>query len=154
MGIQEDTADNFSAVLEALRNAAPSDSRRDVLREADRLIYDYPSGYTMGDISRRDGFSDSSGEFSDPLVVDPRAKLSRETMYGGGTRWMMDTILDTEQFANHPLNRGFLDKNRGFLDKFKSNLMKQGIGSLRRLVSPWGAQHLIPSHPSILQDRD
>ena len=123
MGIQEDTADNFSAVLEALRNAAPSDSRRDVLREADRLIYDYPSGYTMGDISRRDGFSDSSGEFSDPLVVDPRAKRTRRDMFGGSTKWLMEAMLDTEQFADHPLNRGFLEK--------LSDRVRGGIASLR-----------------------
>ena len=123
MGIQEDTADNFSAVLEALRNATPSDSRRDVLREADRLIYDYPSGYTMGDISRRDGFSDSSGEFSDPLVVDPRAKRTRRDMFGGSTKWLMEAMLDTEQFADHPLNRGFLEK--------LADRVRGGIASLR-----------------------
>jgi hypothetical protein len=124
MEMQEATADNFSAVLEALRNATPSDSKRDVLREADRLIYDYPSGYTKGDISRRDGFSDSSGEFSDPLVVDPRAKRTRRDMFGGSTKWLVEAMLDTEQFADHPLNRGFLEK--------LSDRVRGGIGSLRR----------------------
>ena len=123
MEIQENTADNFSAVLEALRNATPSDSRRDVLREADRLIYDYPSGYTMGDISRRDGFSGSSGEFSDPLVVDPRAKRTRRDTFGGSTKWLMEAMLDTEQFADHPLNRGFLEK--------LADRVRGGIASLR-----------------------
>ena len=121
---EEMVTDNFSAVLEALRNATPSDSRRDVLNEADRLIYDYPSGYTQKALQGRDGFSDNSGEFSDPLVVDPRAKLSRERMWGGGTKSMMDLILASEQFADHPLNRGLLEK---FSDK-----VKRGIGSLRR----------------------
>jgi len=124
MEMQEGTADNFSAVLEALRNATPSDSKRDVLNEADRLIYDYPSGYTMGDISRRDGFSDSSGEFSDPLVVDPRAKRTRRDMFGGSTKWLVEAMLDTEGFADHPLNRGFLEK--------LSDRVRGGIGSLRR----------------------
>ena len=124
MEMQEGTADNFSAVLEALRNATPSDSKRDVLNEADRLIYDYPSGYTKGDISRRDGFSDSSGEFSDPLVVDPRAKRTRRDMFGGSTKWLVEAMLDTEGFADHPLNRGFLEK--------LSDRVRGGIGSLRR----------------------
>ena len=121
---EERAADNFSAVLEALRNAGPEDSEKDVLKEADRLLYDYPSGYLRESIQKDDGFSGSSGEFSDPLVVSPDAKKTREYMWGGGTRHLMGKILDTEQFADHPLNRTLFERLR---DK-----AQRGIASLIR----------------------
>ena len=130
---REDVADNFSAVLEALRNAGPNDTRRDVLREADRLIYDYPARAREG-ITRRDGWSDSVadnpryGTFSDPFVVNPSAKLTRKDMlFGGGTESLMNRILETEQFAYHHLNRGFLET----LSDGVREIRRRGIASLR-----------------------
>jgi len=121
---QETYADRFASALEALRNATDSDSWRDVLRGADRIKHDYPSGYTMQDFRRRPDMVSGSGKFSDPTVIDrevpsePLNYLSRR--YGDH----MDRILSTKQFADHPLNRGFVEK---FSDK-----VRRGIGSLRR----------------------
>ena len=85
-------------------------------------------------ISRRDGWSDSVadnpryGTFSDPFVVNPSAKLTRKDMlFGGGTESLMNRILETEQFAYHHLNRGFLET----LSDGVREIRRRGIASLR-----------------------
>lgn len=98
-------SDDFGAVLEAVRNAEPGDSREDVLREAQRLYWDISTtGYKFKRLEETKGSYTGEGSYSDPMVVDPEFLEAMRPEQAIQMEPHLDLILGTEKYKDHPLN--------------------------------------------------
>jgi len=111
-------SEDFEAVFKALQNAQPGDSKKDVLLEAAKLVWDLGSGGTErarikgfqlhGRVLRPQEVSDhlytGTGLYDDPVVFNPEFKEEVVGEQMGELLPHLDFILGTEKFADHPLN--------------------------------------------------
>ena len=117
-------ADNFAAVLEAVLNASPEDTKRDVLDEAQKLYWARSNAYKyrLPDLDPETGVDDNQfranlragwagrqqfsgiGGRDDPYVIDPYYMERMERAQRDQMRPFLRRILLTPMYEGHPLN--------------------------------------------------
>jgi len=110
----EPYADNFAAILKAIRDASPEDTRRDVLDEAQRLYWTSGNTYKyrpgMRYAKEQPGWAGWPEDFTgvgspdDPWVINPSYMEEVERSQRDQMRPILDQILDARMYEGHSLN--------------------------------------------------
>ena len=128
-------ADNFAAILQAVLDSSPDDTRRDVLDEAQRLYweasnaykYDFPEDVAM----RRSGWAtprqySGTGKRDDPYVINPYYMETAKRSQRDQMRPFLERILSIPMYEGHHLNEPTAEEGL-------SGKWHRGIRSLRNL---------------------
>mgnify|MGYP003652462846 FL=1 len=119
-------SDNFAAVVQALRSASPDAPYWSVLDAAQKIYWADSNAYKN---QQAGDYQTGTGGYNDPLVVDPSFIEDSRIDQTRAMRSWLKKILSTEQYADHPLNRGWGTATPWplLMDK-----LREGIGSLFR----------------------